>query len=106
MMDAGIAAQFYAKSLGGSPSSAAVSKMTDAQIDQTSQDFEALFIGMMVEHMFGDSMGTEAFGAKESADVYKGMMAEAYGREIAQAGGIGVASYVKTELLRLQEQQN
>lgn len=104
MIDPTIAAQYYAKPVGA-PQNSKVSDMTASQIEQTAQEFESLFIGMMIEHMFGDSMGEEAFGDKESADVYKGMMAENYGREIAQAGGIGVASYVKAELLRLQEQE-
>lgn len=105
MMDAGIAAQFYSKS-AGIPTADHVKNMNMAQIEKVSQDFESLFIGMMLEHMFTDSVGDHAFGDKETADVYKGMVTEQYGKEIARAGGIGIAGYVKTELLRLQEQES
>lgn len=104
MMDAHIAAQFYSRS-PSIPSAGNISHMTDSQIDKVSRDFESLFIGMMLEHMFGDSVGEEAFGDKQSADVYKGMLTEQYGKEIADAGGIGIASYVRAELLRIQEQE-
>ena len=83
-----------------------VGHMTPGQIDKVSKDFESMFVGQMVEQMFGDSMGSEAFGDHETADIYKGMMADAYGKEIAQSGGIGIASYVKNELLKLQEVQS
>ena len=103
MIEAGVAANI----LGGSysASSAAVKNMSKDQIDKVSKDFESLFIGMMVEHMFGDSIGDEAYGDKNSSEVYKSLMTENYGKAIAEAGGIGVASYVKTELLKLQEQE-
>jgi Rod binding domain-containing protein len=104
MIEAGVAANILGGSYAGTQS--AVKNMSASQIDKVSKDFESLFIGMMLEHMFGDSVGTEAFGDKESSDIYKGLMTENYGKAIAQAGGIGVASYVKTELLKLQEQEN
>src|SRR5688500_11923330 len=98
-------AAILSRSLPAQNNSAA-SKMNATQIDQVSKDFESMFISMMLEQMFGESIGTEAFGDKETADVYKTLMTDAYAKEIAQAGGIGVASYVKAELLKLQEQEN
>jgi len=68
-----------------------------------SKDFESMFIGQMLESMFGDSEGTEAFGSSESNDVYKGLLMDEYGKMISRAGGIGVADYVRKELLKLQE---
>lgn len=77
--------------------------MTPAQIDKVSSDFESMFVSQMLDQMFGDSLGAEAFGDSESSEVYKGMMVEQYGKQIARSGGIGIASYVKQELLKLQE---
>ncbi|MDE3015894.1 MAG: rod-binding protein [Pseudomonadota bacterium] len=73
------------------------------QIDKVAKDFESMFVGQMLEQMFGESMGTDAFGDAESADIYKGLMTDAYGKEITNAGGIGIADYVRKELLKLQE---
>jgi len=78
--------------------------MSSDQIDKVSKDFESMFISQMLEPMFGDSTGTEAFGSSASSDVYKGLMMDEYGKQISNAGGIGIASYVKQELLKLQEQ--
>lgn len=80
-----------------------VKQLSNVQVDAAAKDFEALFVGQMLEHMFGDSQGDEAFGDKETNEVYKGLMVQEYGKQIAKAGGIGIASYVKTELLKLQE---
>src|SRR5688572_28132663 len=68
----------------------ASSKLSTGQIDEVAKDFESMFIGMMLEQMFGESLGTDMFGDKQTADVYKGLMMDAYGKEIANSGGIGV----------------
>ena len=77
--------------------------MSVEQADKVSKDFESMFVGQMLEQMFGDSLGSSAFGDSETSDVYKGMMMDAYGKEIAKSGGIGIADYVKRELLKQQE---
>jgi len=73
------------------------------QVETTAKNFESLFLGEMVETMFGDSGGEEAFGSSESNEIYKGLMAQEYGRIIANSGGIGIADYIKRELLAMQE---
>ncbi len=78
-------------------------RMNEAQIDKASRDFESMFLSAMLEPMFGDSIGDEAFGDSDTEGVYKGMLMDEYGKQIARSGGIGIASYVKKELMRLQE---
>ncbi len=82
-----------------------VASMSNDQIDKVSKDFESMFVGQMLEQMFGDSEGTEAFGDSQSSEVYKGLMMDEYGKQITRSGGIGIADYVKQELLKLQETQ-
>lgn len=82
---------------------AAIKEMTEEQINRVASDFEALFISQMLEQMFGDSLGTEAFGDRETTEIYKGLMVEEYGRVLEDAGGVGMAAYIKKELLKLQE---
>jgi Rod binding domain-containing protein len=77
--------------------------MSKAQMDTVAKDFESMFVSQMVESMFGESMGEEAFGTEETNDIYKGMMGQEYGKLISNSGGIGIADYVKRELLKLQE---
>ncbi len=71
--------------------------------EKAAKDFESLFISQMLEQMFGESIGTDFFGSDESSDVYRQLMVEQYGKKISESGGIGVADYVKRELLKLQE---
>jgi flagellar protein FlgJ len=77
--------------------------MTDAQATAVAKDFEAMFMAQMMEPMFGDSTGAEQFGNDESKDIYKGLLMNEYGKGIAKSGGIGIASLVKRELLKMQE---
>jgi len=80
-----------------------VKDMSTDQVDKVSKDFESMFVSQMLEQMFGDSLGAEAFGDRETTEVYKAMMVEEYGKQISNAGGIGIAAYIKQELLKLQE---
>lgn len=81
-----------------------IAAMSKDQIDKTSQDFESMFLSQMLEQMFGDTEGSEAYGDEQTSEVYRGLMMEEYGKLITRSGGIGVADYVKRELLKLQEQ--
>ena len=76
---------------------------TADQAEATARDFESMFMAQMLESMFGDSVGNDAFGDEDSGQIYKGLMMDAYGKEVAKSGGIGIAQYVKKELLALQE---
>lgn len=78
-------------------------RMTGAQMDAVSKDFESMFVAQMLGSMFGESVGDDLFGDKETKEIYKALMVEEYGKQIADSGGIGIASYIKRELLALQE---
>ena len=77
--------------------------MSPEKIDAVSKDFESLFISQMTEQMFGESMGSEAFGSEDTDEIYKGLMVKEYGKMITQSGGIGIAQNIKSELLKQQE---
>jgi flagellar protein FlgJ len=75
-----------------------------AAIDAAAKEFEALFISQMLQQMFADvPFGSELEGDRESQDIYRSLVVDEYGKLIARSGGIGVADYVKTEMLRQQE---
>lgn len=78
-------------------------RMSNAKVEATAKDFESMFIAQMLEPMFGESVGFEAFGDSDTFDIYKGLLVDAYGKEISASGGIGIAAHIKQELLRLQE---
>lgn len=77
---------------------------SEAAIDNASKEFETLFISQMLEHLFADvRLGTDDQQDDGSYDIYRSMLVGEYGKLITQSGGIGVADYVKREMLRAQE---
>ena len=81
----------------------AAKNMTPEKAESVSKDFESLFISQMLEQMFGESSGSDAFGTIDTDDIYNGLIVQEYGKIITSSGGIGIASSVKSELLKQQE---
>ncbi len=69
----------------------------------TAKDFESVFLAQMMDEMFGESTGVDSFGDSETSEIYRGLMMQEYGKQMANSGGIGIADYVKAELLKQQE---
>lgn len=78
-------------------------KKTMRQIDQAAEDFEAVFLAEMIKPMFEGIEVDEMFGGGKGEEVFRDLMIQEYGKNMAQAGGIGIASFVKDELIRQQE---
>jgi Rod binding domain-containing protein len=73
-----------------------------AEIEKAAQDFEAVFLSQMLQHMFkGVDPSPMTDGAGE--EIYQSMLVDEYGKILAQAGGVGVADHVKREMLKMQE---
>lgn len=67
------------------------------------QEFEAVFLGQMLQPMF-DTLGTDGlFGGGSGERMYRSMLVEEYGRALARNGGIGIADAVERQILALQE---
>ncbi len=79
--------------------SSAKEPMTADKAKKVAKEFESLFISQMLEHMFGESSGEEAFGGAESDDIYKSMMVEQYGKAISKSGGMGIAAHIERSLM-------
>lgn len=71
---------------------------------QAAKDFEAVFISEMIKPMFDMIETDEMFGGGKGEEVFRGLMVQEYGKMIAAQGGIGIASHVQAELLKMQEQ--
>jgi peptidoglycan hydrolase FlgJ len=73
-----------------------------AAIAQTAQKFEASFISNMLGLMF-EGVSTEApFGGGQSEQIYRSFMMDAFGKTIAQHGGVGVGAAIQREMLKMQ----
>jgi Rod binding domain-containing protein len=78
-----------------------------AQIDLAAKDFEASFLAEMLRPMFEEvNQPDEMFGGGKGEEVFGGMMVDEYAKTMVASGGIGLASYVREEMIRLQEAAN
>ena len=78
-------------------------KPDPAQVKAAAQEFEAVFMSQMLEHMFAGVETNELLGGGDAEDIYRSMMVEEYGKLTAKSGGIGVADHVTRQLLQDQE---
>jgi len=76
---------------------------TDARIEKTSQDFEAMFATEMLRPMFEGMDVDQTFGGGHGEEAMRSFMLQEYGKIIAKTGKLGVGSQVKAEMIRLQE---
>lgn len=70
---------------------------------QAAEQFEAVFLSQMLQPMF-ETIPTDSFmGGGHAEKVYRGMMVDEMGKQIAKQGGVGIADTVYREILKLQE---
>lgn len=74
------------------------------QLTKAAQDFEAMALGQLLKPMFetvDQSKGLFGGGAGEQA--WRPMMVQEMAKNIAKAGGLGLARPVLQQMLRMQE---
>lgn len=76
------------------------------QMRKVAEDFEAVFIGQMLQPLFQNMGAEEPFGGGESAKMWRSMQVEEYGKAITKSGGVGITDAVLTEMIKLQEGQS
>ncbi len=93
-----------------SPTGKAASALDDAvkskdtkRTDAAAEDFEAVFISEMLKPMFEMVEVNDTFGGGKGEEVFRDMMVQEYGKMVARQGGIGLASQIKADLIRIQE---
>jgi len=72
------------------------------EIPETYRKFEAMVLQNFIKNML-PSESEEVYGKGATGDIWKGMMAEQLGNEIAKGQGIGVAKELYQDALRKQE---
>ncbi|MGB8274238.1 MAG: rod-binding protein [Alphaproteobacteria bacterium] len=84
--------------------SGAPARTADAEkARQTAQDFEAVFLSQMIEHMF-TGIGTDGlFDGGHGEETFRSLMFDEFGKVLARAGGVGLADAVQREILKTQE---
>ncbi|WP_206201944.1 rod-binding protein [Terasakiella sp. SH-1] len=77
--------------------------MQRRKIKETAQEFEAQFLGQMLQPMFEGIQAEEPFSGGHAEKMWQGMLVSEYGKAIAKSGGIGLADHIERQLLRAQE---
>ncbi len=71
-------------------------------IKETAKKFEASFLGIMLQQMFEGVETSAPFGGGPGEAMFKSFMTEAMAKKMTEAGGVGIAKVVGTEMLKLQ----
>lgn len=64
------------------------------QIRDTARDFEAMFLGLVVNEMMKDAM-PETMNGGVGEEMFTSLMGNAIGARMAEAGGVGIAASVE-----------
>ena len=85
--------------------SAAPPRVVPDRMQETARAFEASFIAQMLRPMF-EGISTEApFGGGEAEATWRGFLIDEMGKQVARAGGIGLADHVMAQMIQMQETQ-
>jgi len=80
-----------------------VDRTNKTQVRERAEEFEAVFLNNMLQHMFTDLEEGGTWGGGAGAETWRGMLVNEYATSIAKNGGIGLADSIERELLALQE---
>jgi Rod binding domain-containing protein len=72
------------------------------QIQQTSRDFEASFLSVMMQQMFAGVSTDGPFGGGAGEEMFRSVLTDAMAKQMARAGGVGIAPSIEREMLKLQ----
>jgi peptidoglycan hydrolase FlgJ len=70
---------------------------------KAAQDFESVFLSQMLGQMFEGISTHGPFGGGQGEAMFRSLMVDEYAKQISAQGGIGLASTVTSELLKIQE---
>ena len=74
-----------------------------ARAKTAAQDFEAVFLNQMFQHMFTGIDGDGPFGGGPAVGIWRSFLTDQYAKTFAKAGGVGLASHVYHSLMAHQE---
>lgn len=76
---------------------------TQRKMDEAAREFESVFLTQMFETVWQTVPTDGAMGGGMGEPIFRSMMVQDIGKQFAQQGGIGLAPYIKAELLKIQE---
>ncbi len=77
-----------------------------AKAEKSAEDFEAFFLTKMMETMFEGISTDGMFGGGNAEKIYRSMLFDQYGKEMAKLGTVGVKQNVMRSILEMQEMES
>jgi len=71
---------------------------------KASQQFEGVFVSEFLGSMFEGISTDGPFGGGQGEAMFRSLMMDEYGKQIAGRGGFGIASAIQTQLMKHQGQ--
>jgi flagellar protein FlgJ len=78
----------------------------EKKLRETAKEFESFFIGQMMEHMMAGIEPDPNFGGGHGEQMWRSMMNQEYGKELAKSNKLGIADHVMRGMLMAQEQRD
>jgi peptidoglycan hydrolase FlgJ len=76
------------------------------QAKKVSQDFEALFVGMMMKSMRSTVGKDKLTGGGHGEEVYRSMLDQAYAEaSVKRGGGLGIAKMIEKDIIRQESRK-
>lgn len=89
-----------------SSTTAGVTEKQRLQAKKVSQDFEALFVGMMMKSMRATVGKDKLTGGGHGEDVYRSMLDQAYAdAAVKGGGGLGIAKIIEKDIIRQESRK-
>lgn len=85
------------------PAKSAAAAPAPAALAKTAHEFEAVFAGQVAKLML-ESVDVGEFGGGHGEEMFRGMLAERLGEELAKGPGLGLAAPVVAQMLKMQEE--
>lgn len=70
---------------------------------KAAKDFEALFLGQMMQQMFSGVQTDPMFGGGHGEEMFRSLLVDQYAKEVAGGKGFGLTEAIERQLLKLQE---
>lgn len=86
----------------GAPPRPDVAKVPE-RIAETARQFEGVLMGQLAKTML-EAGGDDSLPGGHAEAMFRGMLGETLGAEMAKRGGVGLAPAVMEQMLRMQEQ--
>lgn len=104
---AGLQKKTAAKLAGvASPTGSKDPAAENKKVREAAQEFEAFFIGQMMENMMAGLETDPMFGGGAGEDMWRSLLNQEYGKEIAKSGRLGIADHVMRGMLAAQEERD